>query len=80
MKRLTRAARLARSPVVARRLGYLVELLAGEAMAQPLHDLFGAPHDTEGLDPGDDDAPIVPRWHLRTKLAPEELLEHRVVS
>ncbi|HUO74813.1 MAG TPA: hypothetical protein VMU39_28870 [Solirubrobacteraceae bacterium] len=80
LNRLARAARRTGSPVVARRLGYLVELIAGEEAAQPFRDLFGAPHDAEALDPGDDDSPIVPGWHVRTKLAPEELLEHRVVS
>ena len=80
VKRLVRAAKRSDSPVVARRLGYLVELIAGEETAQPLHDLFGPPHKADPLDRGDDTSPIVARWQVRTRLAPEELLEHRIVS
>lgn len=78
--RLTRAAKRTGSAVVARRLGYLVELLAGEEAAQPLHDLFVAPHKADPLDPGDDQSPVVTRWQLRTRLMADELLEHRFVS
>lgn len=79
VKRLSHAAKRTGSPVVSRRLGYLVELLAGEEAGQPLHDLSGTPHKAEPLDPGDANSPLVSRWHVRTRLAPEELLEHRIV-
>jgi predicted transcriptional regulator of viral defense system len=78
--RLTRAAKRTGSPVVARRIGYLVELVAGEEAARPLHGLFAAPHKADALDPGDDHSPVVAGWQLRTRLTADELLEHRVVS
>jgi predicted transcriptional regulator of viral defense system len=78
--RLARAVKRFSSPVVARRLGYLVELIAGEDTARPLRALLGASHKADALDPGDQTAPIVARWQIRTHLTPEELLEHRRVS
>ncbi|HET7130523.1 MAG TPA: hypothetical protein VFJ93_15755 [Gaiellaceae bacterium] len=78
--RLSRAAKRTDSAVVARRLGYLVELLAGEEAARPLHGLFVPPHKADALDPGDENSPVVTRWQLRTRLTADELLEHRIVS
>ena len=77
---LVRATKRTGSPVVARRLGYLVELIAGEQAAAPLHRLIGVSRKADALDAGDEKAPIVSRWQIRTRLGPEELLEHRRVS
>lgn len=68
------------SPVVARRLGYLVELIAGADAAEPIRGLTGRSHRADVLDPGDVAAPIVSKWRLRTSLSTAELLEHRMVS
>jgi predicted transcriptional regulator of viral defense system len=78
--RLERAAQRTASPVVARRLGYLVELISGERAAEPLHRLIGRSRKADALDPGDEQSPIVTRWQIRTRLAAEDLLEHRRVS
>lgn len=80
VQRLVRAVKRFSSPAVARRLGYLVELVAGEEPASAFRPLLGASHKADALDPGDEDAPIVTRWRVRTRLAPAELLEHRRVS
>lgn len=80
VERLGRAAKRTASPVVARRLGYLVELIVGERVAEPLHCLIGRSRKADALDPGDDHSPIVTRWQIRTRLATEALLEHRRVS
>jgi predicted transcriptional regulator of viral defense system len=79
-ERLARAAKRTGSPVVARRLGYLLELIAGTQTAEPLHRLIGRSRKADALDPGDEHSPIVTRWQIRTRLTEEDLLEHRRVS
>jgi predicted transcriptional regulator of viral defense system len=79
-ERLARATKRTASPVVARRLGYLVELIAGERAAEPLHGLIGRSRKADALDPGDEHSPIVTRWQVRTRLTADDLLEHRRVS
>jgi predicted transcriptional regulator of viral defense system len=78
--RLARAAKRTNSPVVARRLGYLVELIAGSRAAEPLHKLIGVSRKADALDAGDEHSPIVTRWQIRTRLGQDELLEHRTIS
>ncbi|MGZ4532442.1 MAG: hypothetical protein ACXVXP_08830 [Mycobacteriaceae bacterium] len=80
VQRLSRAVKRFSSPVVARRLGYLVELISGEDAATPFRALLGSSHKADALDPGDQESPIVARWRIRTQRTPEELLEHRRIS
>jgi predicted transcriptional regulator of viral defense system len=77
---LAAAVRRFASPAAARRLGYLVELTAGEAAAAPFRGMLGASHKADALDHGDEDAPIITRWRVRTRLDADQLLEHRHVS
>ena len=78
--RLAAAVKRFRSPAAARRLGFLVELTAGEETAAPFRAMLGNSNKADALDPGDKDAPIVSRWQVRTRLDADELLEHRRVS
>lgn len=80
LERLIRAVKRFDSPVVARRLGYLVELVAGADAAAPLLPMTGTSKKPDALDPGDTAAPIVSKWQVRTALSAAELLEHRRVS
>lgn len=68
------------SPAAARRLGFLVELAAGEHAAEPLRSMLGRSNRADALDRGDQDSPIVSRWQVRTRLGADELFEHRHVS
>jgi predicted transcriptional regulator of viral defense system len=68
------------SHAATRRLGYLVELTAGEESAAPFRSMLGTSNRADALDRGDKDAPIVTRWQVRTRLDADELLEHRHVS
>jgi predicted transcriptional regulator of viral defense system len=68
------------SPAAARRLGFLVELAAGEETAAPFRTMLGSSNKADALDPGDTHAPIISRWQVRTRLSADELLEHRHVS
>ena len=68
------------SPAAARRLGFLVELAAGEQAAAPFRGLLGSSNKADALDPSDTQAPIVRRWQVRTRLDADQLLEHRHVS
>jgi predicted transcriptional regulator of viral defense system len=78
--RLAHAVKRYRSPAAARRLGFLVELAAGEDAASPFRSLIGSSNRADALDPGDTRAPIVSRWRVRTQLGADELFEHRHVS
>ena len=78
--RLAAAVRRFRSPAAARRLGFLVELTAGEEVAAPFRTLLGKSKKPDALDRGDQNAPIIGHWHVRTWLDADELLEHRHVS
>lgn len=80
LRRLVTAVERFDSRAVARRLGYLVELIAGDEAAEPFLALTGKSHRADALDQGDGASPIVTKWSLRTSLTPEELLEHREVS
>ncbi len=77
--RLVRAIRKYNSPVVARRLGYLVEAVTGERWPEVLA-MTGTSHRLDPLDPGDETSRAVHEWQIRTHLTLSELLEHRVVS
>lgn len=78
--KLAAAVKRYRSPAAARRLGFLVELAAGDHAAQPFRALLGSSNKADALDPGDERAPIISRWQVRTRLDADELLEHRHVS
>jgi len=78
--RLIRAVKRFGSPVAARRLGYLVETIAGPDAAAPLLPLIGSSKKADPLDSGDTTAPIVSKWQIRTRLSADELLEHRRVA
>lgn len=78
--KLAAAVKRYRSPAAARRLGFLVELAAGERAATPFRALLGSSNKADALDPGDQRAPIVSRWQVRTRLGADELFEHRRVS
>jgi predicted transcriptional regulator of viral defense system len=78
--KLAKAAKRFGSPAAARRLGFLVELVAGEEAAAPFREMLGSSNKADALDLGDKDAPIVTRWQVRTRLDADELLEHRRVS
>ena len=79
-KRLVWAVDRYHSPVAARRLGFLAELITGEEWRE-LRQLAGRSKRPEPLDPGDDSAaPVNTRWGIRTRLGEDELLEHRRVS
>lgn len=80
LKRLIGTVKRFKSPVVARRLGYLVEIVAGAEAAAPLLPLIGMSKKPDALDPGDTAAPIVSKWQVRTALSSDELLEHRRVA
>lgn len=80
VERLTRAVERFGSPVVARRLGFITERVAGATAAEPMQSMLGSSRRAEPLGAGDADAPIDRRWHVRTHLGDTELLEHRRVS
>jgi predicted transcriptional regulator of viral defense system len=80
LERLVRAARRFDSPVVARRLGFLVDVVAGPEAAAPFLPLIGASKKPDALEPGDAAAPIINKWQVRTALSVDDLLEHRRVS
>lgn len=79
LPRLVSAVERFDSCAVARRLGYLVEVLAGEDAAESLLALTGRSHRADALDQGDAASPIITKWRLRSRLSAEELLQHREV-
>jgi predicted transcriptional regulator of viral defense system len=79
-ERLARAAERYGSAAVARRLGYLLELLHGPAAAEPLLALRGRSHAHVLLSASAPDrGPSSPRWGLRINVDPHALLAHRLV-
>jgi len=80
-ERLARAAERYGSAAVARRLGYLLELLHGPAAAEPLLALRGRSHAHVPLSASAPDrGPSSPRWGLRINVDPDALLAHRLVG
>jgi predicted transcriptional regulator of viral defense system len=84
---LTTAASLAQaterygSAAVARRLGYLLELLFGPDAAAALLPLRGRSHAHVLLSSSSpDQGTTCPRWGLRINVDPDALLEHRLVG
>lgn len=80
-ERLALAAERYGSAAVARRLGYLLELLHGPAAAEPLLALRGRSHAHVLLSASAPDrGPSSPRWGLRINIDPDALLAHRAVG
>jgi predicted transcriptional regulator of viral defense system len=79
--RLAQAAKRYGSAAVARRLGYLLELLHGPDAAEPLLPLRGRSHAHVLLSSSaPDQGPTSPRWGLRINVDPDALLEHRLIG
>jgi len=69
------------SAAVARRLGYLVELLRGPAIAEPFLALRGGSHKHVLLGPsGPDQGTSSARWGLRINVDPDALVAHRIIG
>lgn len=67
-----------RSPFVARRLGFIVEQLAGSAASQSFTALIGRSQRNIPLLPGaQNDGPINKKWRIRVNVPVEILLDHR---
>jgi predicted transcriptional regulator of viral defense system len=80
-ERLAQAAERYGSAAVARRLGYLLELLHGPDAAIPLLPLRGRSHARVLLAlSAPDQGPTSPRWGLRINIDPDALLAHRFVG
>ena len=80
-ERLAQAAERYGSPAVARRLGYLLELLHGPDAAEPLLPLRGRSHAHVLLSSSAPDrGPSSPRWGLRVNVDPDALVAHRLVG
>ena len=80
-ERLAQAAERYGSPAVARRLGYLLELLHGPDAAEPLLPLRGRSHANVLLSASAPDrGPTSPRWGLRINIDPDALVAHRLVG
>jgi predicted transcriptional regulator of viral defense system len=78
---LARAAERYGSAAVARRLGYLLELLHGPNAAEPLLALRGHSHAYVLLSSSTPDrGPTNPRWGLRINVDPDALVAHRLVG
>jgi predicted transcriptional regulator of viral defense system len=78
---LARAAKRYGNAAVARRLGYLLELLHGPDAAAPLLGLRGRSHGHALLaSSGPDQGPTNPHWGLRINVDPDALLAHRLVG
>jgi predicted transcriptional regulator of viral defense system len=76
--RLARAAERYGNAAVARRLGYLLELLHGSEAAEPLFPLRGRSHAHVLLSSsGPDKGPTSPRWNLRVNVDPDALTSER---
>jgi predicted transcriptional regulator of viral defense system len=80
-ERLAQAAERYGRAAVARRLGYLIELLHGLAAAEPLLALRGGSHAHVLLSASAPDrGPSSPRWRLRINVDPDALLAHRLIG
>jgi predicted transcriptional regulator of viral defense system len=80
-KRLSQAAERYGSAAVARRLGYLLELLHGPDAAEPLLALRGRSHAHVLLSSSAPDrGPTSPRWGLRINVDPDALVAHRFLG
>jgi predicted transcriptional regulator of viral defense system len=78
---LGQAAERYGNAAVARRLGYLLELLHGPDAAAPLLPLRGRSHAHVLLAPSaSDQGPTSPRWGLRVNVDPDALLAHRLIG
>jgi predicted transcriptional regulator of viral defense system len=78
---LAQAAERYGSPAVARRLGYLLELLRGPEAAEPLLPLRGRSHAHVLLSSSaPDQGPTNPRWGLRVNVDPDVLVAHRLLG
>jgi len=77
--RLAKAARRYETAAVSRRLGFVVELLAGPAAAAPLLKLRGTSHRYVALSPfAASDGPADATWRVRVNVDPDVLVAHRV--
>ena len=80
-ERLAHAAERYGSAAVARRLGYLLELLHGPDTVVPLRPLRGRSHAHILLSSSaPNQGPTSPRWGLRINVDPDALLAHRLVG
>lgn len=80
-KDLAHAAERYGSAAVARRLGYLLELLRGPDAAEPLLALRGRSHAHVLLSASAPDrGSTSPRWGVRINVDPETLIAHRLVG
>lgn len=80
-ERLAQAAERYGSAAVARRLGYLLELLHGPDAAEPLLALRGRSHAHVLLSPSAPDrGPNNPRWGVRVNVDPDALVAHRLIG
>ena len=65
------------SHTATRRLGYLVELIAGDLAARPLLVGIGNSPTATPLDIGETGGELNSRWRVRTRLSAGALFEHR---
>ncbi len=80
-ERLAQAAERYGSAAVARRLGYLLELLHGPGVAEPLLALRGRSHAHVLLSSSaPDHGPTSPRWGVRINIDPDALAAHRFLG
>lgn len=78
---LKRAAGRYRNVSVARRVGFLVSLVAGPNAAAPFLDLRGSARALPLLAPrGPVDGQVDPTWKIRVNVDPEHLLAHRMTG
>jgi predicted transcriptional regulator of viral defense system len=77
IRSLTAALNRFGSPAASRRIGYLVELIAGADVARPLLVGIGQSPSATPLDIGETGGELNSRWRIRTRLSEEALLEHR---
>jgi predicted transcriptional regulator of viral defense system len=81
VSRLTKAARRYETATVSRRLGFLVELLAGAPAAAPLLKLRGSSNRYVPLSPFQPaEGPTNSTWRVHVNVEPELLLAHRVTG
>jgi len=81
VSRLVTAARRFDTAAVSRRLGFLVELLAGATAATPLLRLRGASNKYVPLSPFQPaEGPADSTWRVHVNIEPELLLAHRVTG
>ena len=81
VERLAQATERYGSAAVAQRLGFLLELLHGSNVAEPLLPLRGRSHAHVLLSPSAPDrGPTSPRWGIRINVDPEALVAHRLIG